>query len=115
MECYILNDACDTSSVKDLSSICYSMDVFFCHSSRSSSITLRVVVALLFYFSHARSTNIAAGACRLSSTTAAANTTEPTSSIAAVAAAASVAKPRDVWPPPTATAESILYIRYRFH
>ena len=29
MECYILNDACGTSSVKALSCICYSMDVCF--------------------------------------------------------------------------------------
>ena len=29
MACYILNDACGTSSVKALSCICYSMDVFF--------------------------------------------------------------------------------------
>ena len=27
MECYILNDGCGTSSVKALSSICYSVDV----------------------------------------------------------------------------------------
>ena len=29
MACYILNDACGTSSVKALSCICYSMDVCF--------------------------------------------------------------------------------------
>ena len=96
MECYILNNGCGTSSVKALFSICYFDDVVLFHSSHSSSITLRLVVAFLFYFSHARSTNIAAGARCLSSTTATASTAEPTSSIAAVAAAASVAKPTDV-------------------
>jgi hypothetical protein len=30
MECYILNDGCGTSSVKALSSICYSVDVVPC-------------------------------------------------------------------------------------